>query len=330
MFIKDDALGRVMDITMLGPRGVGKTSLLVSLYDQFQDVVGTSQLEMSVTDPATRATLQGYREDLRRFAKGIGRDSGVAATQLVRSHLFGLGTRGRPKPQMTLRFTDIPGEILNAAVADTERVMLDRALAQSSVIFLAIDSPALMERSGRYNEETNKPVHVSEFVRDALKVSGNRLVVFVPLKCEKYVAAPNGVRELSAAVRDAYQPLLQTITKAAVPCGAVLTTVQTVGSMRFSRFEPDPDHVGQFREIFRPTRIGASYAPKDNDQPVRWMLRFAVNAYKKRDKTFGEKFIDWWNDTDLTLNAAMRQFSADCKREDGFEILVNHPYLELP
>jgi len=330
VFIKDETLGRVMDITMLGPRGVGKTSLLVSLYDQFQGVVGAGRLEMTASDATTRTELQNYRESLRRFAQGITRDQGIAGSSRVRSHLFGLGTPGRAKPQMALRFTDIPGGLLTQTTPDAETAILDRALRQSGVIFLAVDSPSLMERKGQYNEETNKPELVTDFVRDALAVHGNRLVVLVPLKCEKYVASVDGTRELSAAVKETYQQLIKTVQQAVVPSAAVLTAVQTVGSMRFSRFEPDPGKAGEMREVFRLARLGARYAPQDTDQPVRWMLRFAVNAYKRRDKTFGERFVDWWTDADVPLNHSLRQFSTDCKVENCFEILVNHPYLELP
>ncbi|MEV6848319.1 hypothetical protein [Actinoplanes sp. NPDC051411] len=330
MFIRDETLGRVMDITMLGPRGVGKTSLLVSLYDQFQGVAGSGGLVMTASDATTRAELQSYRESLRRFAMGVTRDPGIGGNARVRSHLFGLGTAGRAKPQMTLRFTDIPGGLLTQTTPDAETAILDRALKDSGVIFLAVDSPSLMERNGQYNEETNKPELVTDFVRDALAIGGNRLVVLVPLKCEKYVASAGGTRELAAAVRESYQQLIKTVGQALMPSAAVLTVVQTVGSMRFSRFEPDADNAGQTREVFRLSRLGARYSPQDTDQPLRWMLRFAVNAYKNRGKTVGERIGDWWTDADVPLNQALRTFGADCKLEDGFEVLVNHAYLGLP
>jgi hypothetical protein len=330
MFTRDLTLGRVMDVTMLGARGSGKTSLLVSLYDQFQDVIGTTPLELSTSDHSTRATLQGYRQELRQFAQGVQRVKGIEGNVFVREYLFGLGTRGKRPPQMTLRFTDGPGELLTRSGPDRDK--LDLAVARSAVLFVAVDSPALMERDRRYNDEINKPELVTEFVRDALGQGGQRLVVFVPLKCEKYVTTPARARELGNAVKARYASLIGHVHQlsngfAGFGAGAVLTPVQTVGSMRFSRFEPDGTGV---REVFRLANLGGGYAPRDNDQPLRWMLRFAVNAYKDRPKNFGEWFIDWWNNTDDTLTQALRQFGAECKEQDGFEVLVRHPYLELP
>ena len=49
---------------MLGPRAVGKTSLLVSLYDQFQDVVGATALELSTSDHATRTIERFQRSNM--------------------------------------------------------------------------------------------------------------------------------------------------------------------------------------------------------------------------------------------------------------------------
>lgn len=330
MFVRDSTHGRVMDVVMLGPRGVGKTSLLASLYDQFPSVVGESALELSVTDGTTRSLLQGYREDLRRFARGgPARDRGVGGTTNLRQYLLGLGTNGKRPPQMTLRFTDMPGVLLDKSDGHAERVKLNQILPTASVIFVAIDSPAMLERRGVYNEEINKPAHVSEFVKDAVTTTGHKLVVFVPLKCERYAASAADLTQLTVEVKRHYRSLIDGFASAPhVFCGAVLTTVQTVGSMHFSRFETGT--YGEPCEVFRLSRFGATYDPRDTDQPLRWMLRFAVNGFMARDKTVGEAFRDWWNDTDHTLTQALRKFGAACKEDEGFEILHRHPYLELP
>jgi double-GTPase-like protein len=329
MFERDRKLGRVMDIVMLGPRGVGKTSLLASLYDQFSTVVGESPLELSISDSKTRNLLQAYREDLRRFARGgSARDAGIVGSSNLREFLLGLGTQGRRPPQMTLRFTDFPGGLLNADDSHPDRAKLNATLPRAGAVFIAVDSPVIMERDGQYNDVVNQPEHVLEFVKDTRAGFGDKLVVIVPLKCEKYAASPAGMRELAVQVKKHYQPVVDSLASSETPpAGVVLATVQTVGSMHFSRFEQSSDG---FREVYRLHRLDATYSPQDTDQPLRWLLRFAVNGFMARDKTFREKFGDWWNETDLKLTEALRQFGADCKKGEGFEVLHHHEFLELP
>jgi len=327
---KDPQLGRVMDVTMLGPRGVGKTSLLVSLYDQFHEVVGSTPLELTTSDHATRTTLDQYRQDLRAFARGVRRDRGIEGSVQLRKYIFGLGTQGKRPPQMRLRFTDGPGELL--ATSGPMREALDAAVRASGILLVAVDSPVLMEAEQQHNDRVNQPELVMEFIRDALAEGGQRLVVIVPLKCEKYVASVAGARELRDAVKERYETLIKNIADLPVrqdkaAAGVVLTSVETVGSMRFSRFEPAGD---TYREVFRLAQIGGSYSPRDTDQPLRWMLRFLINAYKDRSKTLGERFTDWWSFTDTKLTNGLQKFAADCKERDGFEVFVRHRYLDLP
>jgi hypothetical protein len=317
---------RTMHAIMIGPRGVGKTSLLASLYDQFQVVIGPANLALSARG-TTGAVLQQYRTDLRRFARGIDRDHGIDATKGIETHYIELGTRNVATPQLLLAFTDIPGEVISDQGSNPElRNRYGEALELSAVIFVAIDSPALMEKNGALNDEINMPDLVSGFVRDAAREKSDLLVVLVPLKCEKYMADRARREELITKVNRAYGPLAsQLSTLPSTRCGVVLTPVQTVGSMHFSRFE-GPENL----EVFRLRDLNAEYAPLDTDQPLRWMLRFVVNGYQNRKKTFFDHMYDWWKDADVTFTNALRTFGAGCKIGEGFDILLNHKYLDVP
>lgn len=224
-----------------------------------------------------------------------------------------------------LSFTDIPGEALTAHDSPAA-AKLRESIDRSAVLFIAIDSPALMERNGEFNEEVNKPALVAEFVRDAAAKMDNLLVILVPLKCEKYAAQPDGMRQLKAKVTDSYFGLVSQLSGLeSASCGVVLTPVQTVGSMIFSRFDPDG------LELFRLSRLGATYSPQDTDQPLRWMLRFVVNGYQHRNKRATEHVIDWFFGHDIRFAAAIKAFGAGCKQDAdaGFDVLLRHRFLDL-
>jgi hypothetical protein len=313
----------VLHVTMLGPTGVGKTSLLASLYDQFQLVSGQANLVM-IADGETRGVLQGYREQLKKFARGLDRDPGIARSGFFREHNILLGTGGPRKPQMMLCFTDVPGEALNSGGAMASR--LQETVDRSVVLFVAIDSPALIERDGKFHEEVNQPGLVADFVRSVATQGRDLLVVLVPLKCEAYMQHREDRLRLRARVTESYYPMVGQLSGfESSSCGVVVTPVQTVGSMIFSGFDPDgTEHVTL-------KHLGASYSPSDTDQPLRWMLRFVVSGYRRRDRTWLERLGEWYFGDDGRFVQALRVFGEGTKvdPEWGFEVLLRHKYLEL-
>jgi hypothetical protein len=318
-----------LDVIMIGPRGVGKTSVLASLYDQFPSVIGQTNLELRAVG-VTRGLLQEYREQLETLARGQ-RDSGqgISGTMGIVEHTFDLGTKNIKVPQLRLRFTDVNGELIapeSGRAPDPGALeRLQAALAVSSVVFVAIDSPALMERGGEFNDRINKPKLVAEFVRDAAQNKPNLLVVLVPLKCEKY-REPREMAAVAKAVRDSYgEMVMQLGGLPGTRCGVVMTPVQTVGSMVFSRYEND-------RALFRLRNPGMGiYSPQDTEQPLRWLLRFAANSYLKQDKSVADVLYRWWTDSGIAFREALTSFTGGTKSgEPGFQILAKHDYLELP
>jgi hypothetical protein len=319
---------QMLHVTMIGPRGVGKTSLLASLYDQFQAVCGEANLVMTA-DEDTRGVLQHYREQLNEFAGGrpgsTRTSRGIEGNLAFREHRILLGTGGRREPQIMLCFHDVPGEALTSGTAMTAE-LVDK-LERSAVLFLAIDTPALMERDGRYHHEINKPRLVADFVREVAAKGGDLLVVMVPLKCEKYAHQPDGMRRVRARIHESYYDMIAQLGGLeGGSTGVVLTPVQTVGSMVFKRF------TGDGTEEFGLYRLGATYAPVDTDQPLRWMLRFVLNGYRRRDKSLKDIFKSIMLGDSVRLAEALRVFATGCKldRDAGFDVLLGHRFLDLP
>jgi hypothetical protein len=316
----------ILDVTVVGPRGVGKTSLLAALYDQFQAVIGQTNLALSAVG-TTKGLLQRYRDQLAVFAMGR-RDPGLEGTRGVEEHFIELGTKKAKNLQVLLSFTDINGELLGGNAASLGPAVMekfDTALQRSAVIFVAIDTPALMERDGALHDVINKPKAVADFIRDAARNKPDLLVVLVPLKCEKYMDNPTTANDLGRRVSAAYNELVRQL--AALPgtrCGVVLTPVQTVGSMVFSRFEGADNE-----ERFRPRQPGVgTYAPRDTDQPLRWMLSFIANGYLNQHRGFFDKLVRWWTKAGPEFRAALQSFAGGCRDViPGYTVLLPHDYL---
>ncbi len=100
-----------LQITMLGPRGVGKTTLLTALYEQFESNIGSTNLQLTPDDESS-AILQDNLVDLKtlldvfeaRGRMGIQGTEAIAGPDSLRSFVFGLGKK---KDMKTYSITSI-------------------------------------------------------------------------------------------------------------------------------------------------------------------------------------------------------------------------------
>ena len=179
-----------LNIAMLGGTGVGKTSLLTAMYDQFAQNVGKANLQLS-PDLASNAVLGDHLGELKgMFTSFTPIGQGIQSTDRERSFLFDIGKRGEA-PSLRFHFVDYPGGYIEpkSSIHNPQKVL--DFIKQSAAIIIAIDAPALMERQGQWNEKVNKPglVH-GLFTKANLKElceQSPRLIIFSPIKCEKYV-----------------------------------------------------------------------------------------------------------------------------------------------
>jgi len=182
-----------------------------------------------------------------------------------------------------------------------------------------------------HHPTVNKPEVILGQVHRLLREETDRLIVLVPIKCEKYLGDRDERWKLTRAVEEAYDPLLRFIRygEAQGRTGCVLTPVQTVGSLVYHTTAEGTDEKGNPAVVFsyRTKTPYARYDPVDTDQPLRYALRFILNKYRlssrgwlqdKYQRTFG---------TDAQLTYALRRFTAGCKDDESFRVLHGHPYL---
>lgn len=102
---------------------------------------------------------------------------------------------------------------------------------------------------------------------------------------------PKDANDLLDHVKLGYRQLLEffksddLFNKVAV----VVTPVQTIGNVTFAYWTSDPEQPGFTKFEYYKTPINAPYAPQDGEQPLRYILRFLLNAYVEVKKEELEK-----------------------------------------
>ena len=327
-------MSQEIKIAMLGARAVGKTSLLTAMYDQFENTIGQTNLQL-IPDSKSNAILQEKLGQLKSLVDEFEATGGIPPDTIgVKSFIFDLGKKGG-KPSIRLNFQDYCGDYLNhnAKLSDLEKVQ--NLINESVIILITIDAPALMEAKGQYNDLINKPLQIKNILAKAFQeLKEPRLVILAPIKCETYLQNEKSTRELLRRVKDEYANLLGFLSsERLLPwVVTVVTPVQTVGTVVFSHIDVIKEGGRKYpRFKFHKNYIHAKYRPKDCEQPFRYILRFLLKQEINRlNYHWGPfSFIRSWFNLDREIKEAAQNVVKGCKTnpQDGFAILQGKQYL---
>ena len=328
---------QALQITMLGPTGVGKTTLLTAMYEQFENNIGSTNLQLT-PDEDSSAILQDRLVELKslldvfeaRGRTGIRGTEALAGPESLRSFAFGLGKKGET-PSLQLCFRDYPGVYHETRAAAEEKKFVKELLRESVAVIIAIDAPALMEdQKGILHQKINRPQQIKDLFNAAYQdLDSPRLVIFAPVKCEKYLRTPTAAKELVEKVRQGYDNLLNHFNSEKLNpwVVSIVTPVQTVGSVVFSRTEFDAQNQPHF--YFRKIRHDAEYNPQDSEQPLRYLLRFLLKLHLDTRSWGLFNFLRDWLKLDAHLKQAVNEFAKGCKTTDGFAVLKGEKWLNI-
>jgi hypothetical protein len=240
---------------------------------------------------------------------------------------FGLGKK-QAKPSLQLVFRDYPGQYHNTNATKEEKDFVKTVLSQSAAVLIPIDAPALMEEDGKYHESINRPQQIHDLFKKAYQnLAEPRLIIFAPVKCEKYLQDEKTAKELSKRVREGYEGLLAYLKSESLSpwIASVITPIQTVGGLTFSRIEPDEKGSPEF--IFRKIRSDAEYCPQDSEQPLRYLLSFLLKLHLSHRNLGVFNFIRDLLGSDTHLKQAVEVFSRKRKNTGGFTVLAGERWL---
>ena len=340
--------------TMLGASGVGKTTLLTSIYEQFSKI---KEVNFEFTpDSATEEILQKNLRDLQSMgeqiiakegAGGVAGTSAVAGPESLPEFAFYLSEKERQL--LKLSFQDYPGSyVLKNNPSGREH--LNTLLKKSTAVIISIDTPAMIEphkpdplnrknwdllkdKSGRWHNAKNHPEEILSLFKSAYtNLKEPKLVILAPVKCETYVQTPESATKLLGCIKDKYSPLLKFLNNPSRQhnIAVVTTPIQTVGCLFFSNYFIEDFNKPRF--VFKKNNSMDTYNPKDSDHLLRYLLSFLLKRHNDQQiykrslilrsvrEIFGQESM---------FEKAVKQFARTRKTTDGFAILQGGELLKI-
>jgi len=345
--------------TMLGASGVGKTTLLTSIYEEFKKINQEVQFEF-LPESDTEEILQKNLAELQSMgseiiakegARGIAGTSAVAGPDSLPKFTFNLAKKTEGKKEknlLRLIFRDYPGSYVLSS-NPVGREFLKKLLRQSAAAIVSIDTPAMIEPrkpdrlnnknwdlrrdSGKWHDARNHPEEILALFQSAYnRLDEPKLVILAPVKCETYVQTPESAKKLLGCIKDKYAPLLKFFSDPSrkEKIAVVVAPAQTVGCLFFSSFYTENFNKPRF--VFRKNKSSDTYNPQDNEHLLRYLLSFLLNLHNQAQiyerspilKTVRKAFKQ-----ETIFEQAVKQFAKTRKTTDGFTILQGHDLLRI-
>lgn len=318
-----------LKITMFGPRGVGKTTVLTSIFKESTSGIAGSQIFMRAANDNCQMLLE-YADELSAAIEE-GDASKIPASSSEDDYLFEMGIIGK-KPTIKLQIQDFPGEYLSAAASNYAKDQVKNFVNESEVIIVAIDTPFLMEEGGKYHKSKNDPDQVKNYIRHNPEEFKDKLVLFIPLKSEIYFHTGR-LAVVSEQVKEEYGDLKDYFVTNNV--ASAIVPIMSLGGMELDCLIDDPkglaEKVGKYR-IFEDKPV---YEPLFCSQPIFYLLTYVAARYDwlKRKGSI----IDWMRNLVMSYLTKDGQFLTQIQRMRshiitdtlGFELFTSNSIFKL-
>lgn len=336
-----------INIMMVGGRRCGKTSVLAAMQKCFGKTQVNTPLLISCANDEMLEVIGQKQQEMKQYFSMKGKNKAFVPSETetddISSYPFSIGIKDK-KSRIIVNFVDYPGEWLK-----TEKGKVKAELQKSRILLVAIDTPHLMEEDGAYNEPHNRCWLVSELVKEAKFADVSQkpgLVLFVPLKCERYYNEGR-MDEVNGKIQRAYEDMLNYIRQPGIDgkksCISVaITPILTLGGAEFSRFERDENGDIQINKDFGtpakaiywfPDMSKSEPEPQYCEQPLLYVLSYvlALAKMEKWKKKHGSMpdiildylqttFLKWPSDEDYLnqIDAINQQIK---RNGDGYSVL---------
>ncbi len=326
----------IIKATMLGPRAVGKTTIMASIFNESRDSIAGKNLFFR-PEAVCGKKLTDKRLQLIDIIEKKGdfndkpNTGAIKASNTVDPFDFEMGITGREK-SVDIKITDFPGEYL-----DSQPQTVSNFIAESHIVMVAIDTPYLMEEGGKYNEQKNEVSKVVSFLTTNSESIKNKLILLVPLKCERYFHNCM-MEQVAARVKIAYDLLLKSCKENNTAC--VIAPIQTLGGVEFDKFVDNTDPISKERltklSTYRFYGKEPKYTPMFCVQPLYYLLTYVANYYewsKGQPKSIfdrlKESLISVLKDDDEFFHEIKKLSGNIITDKTGYSIVINNTILNI-
>lgn len=243
-----------LKVIMMGGRRCGKTSALASLFEEMKN--GQVKDYFTVSDRTiletkgfeTQDSLNDKTLELQNMLEANKGNSNIflvdqRPTNNFWRYTLHLQIPGQKK-EMDIEFRDSAGEFFEASgihAQETEEYIKD-----CDVFVIVVDTPYLMGETDESTKElctssinlgTNRVQDIQNFLTHIDNKDGKdaKMVVFVPLKCEKWAKEPNGLNKVTARIKEVYGTHIKNLS-AYEKMNISIIPMQTAGNIVFSEF----------------------------------------------------------------------------------------------
>ncbi len=234
-----------LKVLMMGGQRVGKSSALAAIMDSFingavRDIItAVDDTSLEKIDGVRQASIKSKLQEIQHLLQGNAKrtilvDSGK--TNIKWDYKLSLRVPGTRK-SMDIIFTDVNGEFFEGCNNHMDATM--EMMKDYNAFIVAIDTPFMMEaqNNGLVDSVVNQAYNCTESIHTFLtQINDNagkdaKLVIFVPIKCEKW-AREDRLEEVSDCVMKDYGTTIKALNSYK-KVQVEIMPIQTAGSIVF-------------------------------------------------------------------------------------------------
>ena len=304
---------------MIGPDGVGKTTLLATMYHEFDKQSG---FELS----ASKDTDADLQEAYLKLSNIITQPTFTPTGPLLR------GTAGiverqfemlfKGKKELDFIFCDIAGGLIHSDSDHPDFEEFKNKLEESLVVMIVIDGSILVEGDDLLSAQRNDPLQIFKLLLPTLiDQSQNHLLLFVITKCETWLKNESRRKQLETAFEKRYEIVLNILSEQNNVAG-VLIPVKTLGCVEFTHI----DYHDKNQELIFVRKPNLEFRPKNTDQALRYALAFALLQHDQSRNQWS-RLMRWLRDEHVAFQDALSKFAE--ARNRSFKIYGNASLIEV-